>query len=177
MPSDNIERAIKKGLGNDGSAAIESVVYEGYGPAGTALIIEAATDNKNRTVSNIKHLLSKHGGSLGAQGSVAWQFQTRGQIMVDASNNIENAQLVAIDAGAVDAVESEEGLIIYTTPEQLESVKSQLEAAGINISLAEIVQESTQPVELSEEDQNKADQLLAILEDDEDITAVHTNIV
>ncbi len=176
MPNDNIERAIKKGLGQDSGATLESVVYEGYGPAGIALIIESVTDNKNRTVSNVKHLLSKFGGSLGAQGSVAWQFQTRGQIMVDNSNNIEKAQLAAIDAGAIDALESDEGLIIYTNPEELELIKAKLEQVGIVVSQAEIMQTSSQPIGLSAEEHDKADQLLAALEDDEDITAIHTNI-
>src|SRR6185369_16749610 len=86
MPNDNIDRAVKKGLGTDGGQALEEIIYEGYGPSGTAFLVETATDNKNRTVSNIKHIFSKHGGSLGPIGSVSWQFATRGQILVERGN-------------------------------------------------------------------------------------------
>jgi len=174
MPSDNIDRAIKKGLG-EGAAGIEEVTYEGYGPFGTAFLIEAATDNKNRTVSNIKHLLTKHGGNLGGQGSVAWQFQTRGQILVERSDEIDKIELAAIDAGAEDVRESAEGLEIYTAPNDLEQVKLKVTAAGASIAQSEIIQESSQGVDLTEGQKPKVDALLAELENDEDVIAVHTS--
>jgi YebC/PmpR family DNA-binding regulatory protein len=175
MPNDNIDRAIKKGLGEGGGQAIEEVVYEGYGPFGTAFIIEAATDNKNRTVSSIKHLLSKHGGNLGAAGSVSWQFATKGQILVERAENLDDLELAAIDAGAEDVVESEEGLAVYTKPDQLDAVKKTLAAAGARIVEAEVIQESTQPMELSDEERNKVETLYSELESDEDVIGVHTN--
>ncbi len=175
MPNDNIERAIKKGLGEGGGQAIEEVVYEGYGPFGTAFIIEAATDNKNRTVSSIKHLLSKHGGNLGAAGSVSWQFTTKGQILVERTANLDELELVAIDAGAEDVVESEEGLAVYTRPEELDAVKKTLAAAGATIVAAEVIQESNQPMELSDEEKIKVETLYSELESDEDVIGVHTN--
>lgn len=175
MPNDNIDRAIKKGLGEGGGQAIEEVVYEGYGPFGTAFIIEAATDNKNRTVSSIKHLLSKHGGNLGAAGSVSWQFTTKGQILVERAENLDELELAAIDAGAEDVIESEEGLAVYTKPEQLDAVKKALAAAGANIVEAEVIQESTQLMELSDEEKTKVETLYSELESDEDVIGVHTN--
>jgi len=176
MPNDNIDRAIKKGLG-EGGAAIEQVIYEGYGPFGTAFLIEAATDNKNRTVQSIKHTLSAHGGNLGGQGSVAWQFQTRGQILVerDAGQDLEKIELAAIDAGAEDVRESTEGLEIYTRPADLENVKSKVLDAGGTIAQAEVIQESSQGVDLTEGQKPKVDALFAELENNEDVIAVHTS--
>jgi YebC/PmpR family DNA-binding regulatory protein len=180
MPNDNIDRAIKKGTGTDGGQAIEEVVYEGYGPFGTAFLIEAATDNKNRTVSNIKHILTKHGGNLGAAGSVAWQFVTRGQILVERAGNSAQSdlaalELAAIDANAADVRESAEGLEIYTLPADLETIKQKILAAGAKIAQAEVIQESTQGVDLTEQQKPKVDALFAELENDEDIIAVHTS--
>ncbi len=176
MPNDNIERAIKKGLGTDGSAAIAFVIYEGYGPFGTAFLIETATDNKNRTVNNIKHIFSKHHGSLGSQGSVAWQFITRGQILVEReSDDLSTLTLVAIDAGAEDVRESSEGLEVYTKLEALESVKQAVLAAGARIAQAEIIKESSQGIDLIESQKPLVDALFAELESDEDVIAVHTS--
>jgi YebC/PmpR family DNA-binding regulatory protein len=177
LQNDNIDRAIKKGLGLDGSAAIEEVLYEGYGPFGTAFIVEAATDNKNRTVSSVKHSLTKAGGNLGSQGSVAWQFSTHGQILVEATNNLDELTLVAIDAGSTDIEESDDGLAITTTPENLETVKEALVAAGATIAEAEIVKTSSQPVSLSEDERAKVEQLYNELEQNEDVTAVYTNAI
>lgn len=176
MPNDNIERAIKKGLGEDGGQAIEEIVYEGYGPFGTAFLIDTATDNKNRTVSSVKHILSKHGGNLGANGSVAWQFSTRGQILVEREDkDLTDLELTAIDAGADDVIESNDGLEIYTQIENLETIKEKLVAAGAKIVHAELMQQSSQGVELSEEEKRKVESLFADLESDEDVIGVHTN--
>lgn len=176
MPNDNIERAIKKGLGQDGSAIIEEVTYEGYGPYGTAFIIETATDNRNRTVSNIKHILSKHDGTLGAQGSVSWQFTTRGQIMIIRDNrDLPELGLAAIDRGAEDIAESEEGLIIYTKPQDLDKIKNWLIESGVEVAEAEIVKESEQQIELSNGQWTVIEKLIQELEDNEDVTAVYTS--
>jgi YebC/PmpR family DNA-binding regulatory protein len=174
MPNDSIERAVKKGLG-EGGVSIEEITYEGYGPFGTAFLIEAATDNKNRTVSNIKHILDKHGGNLGGQGSVAWQFQTRGQILVERSDNLDEIELAAIDAGAEDVRESSEGLEIYTAPNDLANIKSRVAGIGASIAQTEIIKESSQGVDLNDEQKTKVDSLFAELENDEDVIAVHTS--
>lgn len=172
LPNTTIERAIKKGLGKDGSA-IEKIVYEGYGPFGVPLLIETATDNKNRTVASIKHLLTKNNGSLGTQGSVAWQFQSTGQILVERDGQIEDYQLIAIDLGADDVIESNDGLEIKTTPELLEKIEKTLKDAGASIASSEVIQENTQPISLDEKQQRKIDSLIEQLEDDEDVTAIH----
>lgn len=178
MPNDNIDRAIKKATDKD-SLQMTEAVYEGYGPFGTAFLIEVATDNTNRAVQHIKHAFSKHDGSLGAMGSVAWQFETKGQILVARNKgqgtSLSELELVAIDAGAEDVRESEEGLEVYTTPEQLQTVKAALERAGATIAQAQIIKESSQGVDLTEEQKLKVDALFAELEDNEDVVAVHTS--
>jgi YebC/PmpR family DNA-binding regulatory protein len=180
MPNDNIDRAIKRAFDKDASQITEAT-YEGYGPFGTAFLIETATDNTNRTVSNIKHLFSKAGGALGSIGSVAWQFETRGQILISSENiqdkklKFEELELVAIEAGAIDVRESEEGLEIYTKPEDLLQVKDALVKAGATIAQTEIIKESNQGVDLTEEQKSKVEALFAALNEDEDITAVHTS--
>lgn len=177
LPNDNIERAIRKGAGLEGGATLEEVTYEGYGPYGTAFIIETATDNRNRTVSSIKHILGKHDGTLGAQGSVSWQFKTRGMILVIRDNrDLPELGLAVIDQGAEDIVESEEGLIIYTRPQDLEKIKTWLEQHQVAIAEAEIIQESEQPVELSNGQWSVVEKLIQELEDNEDVTAVYSSV-
>ncbi len=186
MPNDNIDRAIKKASDKD-SVQMTEAIYEGYGPYGTAFLVEVATDNTNRAVQHIKHAFSKHEGSLGAMGSVAWQFETKGQILVENNSQflISNSQnktpsmaeleLIAIDAGADDVRESEEGLEVYTKPELLQSVRTTLAEAGASIAQAQIIKESSQGVNLTEEQKPKVDALFAELEDNEDVVAVHTS--
>lgn len=176
MPNDNIERAVKKGAGIDGGAALEEITYEGYGPGGAALLIETTTDNKNRTVQSVKHLLSKYGGSLGAQGSVAWQFSTKGQIVIERSGDMDAIELAAIEAGAIDIESSDEGIIVYTNIQDFESAKDALQKSGARIAEAELTKVSSQPTSLNDADSQKLDGLIAILEDNEDVTAVHTNV-
>ncbi len=180
MPNDNIERAIKRAF-DKSAAQITQATYEGYGPFGTAFLVETATDNTNRTVSNIKHIFSKHGGSLGAIGSVAWQFETKGQILVasekikDKKSKLEELELLAIEVGAVDVRESEEGLEIYTKPEDLLKIRDALVKSGASIVQTDIIKESSQGVELDEEQKEKVGKLLDALSEDEDVTAVHTS--
>jgi YebC/PmpR family DNA-binding regulatory protein len=176
MPNDNIDRAIKNGVGGVGMLEIKEVIYEGYGPFGTAFLVETATDNTNRTSNNIKHIFSKHGGSFGAQGSVAWQFHTKGQILVERDrNDLSTIELTAIDAGAEDVRESTEGLEVYTQPQSLDAIKKVLVLAGAKIAQAEIIKESSQGTDLTEEQKPKVDALFAELENDEDVIAVHTS--
>jgi len=174
MPNDNIDRAIKNGLG-EGAAAVKEVVYEGYGPYGTAFLVEAATDNSNRTFNNIRKIFSGHGGTIGAQGSVAWQFSTKGQILVERDAKISDIEMAAIDAGADDVRESNEGLEVYTSVSDLHKIKLALEKAGAKIAQAEIIKESSQGTDLAEEQKPKVDSLFADLEADDDVLAVHTS--
>lgn len=176
VPKDVIDRAIKRGTGESKEGQLEDAVYEGYGPFGTAFLIEAATDNKNRTTGNIKHILDQHGGHLGTQGSVAWQFATRGQILIERDRpDLSDFQLRAIDAGAEDVRESPEGLEVYTLPLDLDKIKQLLLAAGAKIAEAQIIKESTQGVDLTAEQKTEIDTLAGALEDDEDVIAVHTS--
>lgn len=176
MPNDNIVRAIKAAVGGNGSN-LKEVVYEGYGPFGTAFLVEAATDNPNRTYQNIKHIFSKHNGNIGAQGSVAWQFVTKGQILVERGSreDLSDLELAAIDAGAEDVRESEEGLEVYTLPLDVQKIKETLIKASAKVARADIIKESSQGIDLSETQKPKVDALFAELENDEDVIAVHTS--
>lgn len=175
MPNDNIDRAIKAGSGT-AAGSIKEVVYEGYGPFGTAFLVEAATDNSNRTFNNIRKIFTEAGGSIGAQGSVAWQFATKGQILVERDRaDLSELELIAIDAGADDVRESEEGLEVYTSVQNLDKIKKALGQAGAKIARADIIKESSQGTDLTEEQKPRVDELFAELENDEDVIAVHTS--
>jgi YebC/PmpR family DNA-binding regulatory protein len=175
MPNDNVQRAIKNAEGA-GAGAIKEVVYEGYGPYGTSFLIEAATDNTNRTFNDIRHIFTKHGGNIGAQGSVAWQFVTKGQILVERDrDDLSDLELAAIDAGAEDVRESAEGLEVYTLSLDLQKIKDVLVKAGAKIAQADIIKESSQGTDLTEEQKTPVDSLFAELENDEDVIAVHTS--
>src|ERR671924_1375602 len=134
MPKDNIQRAIDKGTGaGAGAEAIERVVYEGYGPGGAAILVEALTDNRNRTGAEIRHAFDKHGGSLGEPGSVAWVFEKRGVVMVDADRYSEDDLIPAIDAGAEDVTKEGDSLKVVTAAENLAAIRDALEEAGVEI--------------------------------------------
>src|SRR3954452_10475513 len=149
MPKDNIERAIAKGTGEGADAeALEDVVYEGYGPGGVAMLVEAVTDNRNRTGSEVRHIFSKHGGSLGEPGSVAWQFAKKGILLVDAERFSEDDLMVAIDAGAEDVAQDENVWEIVTEPGALQEVRIALEGAGVELQNAELTMRPTTSVDL-----------------------------
>lgn len=175
MPADNIDRAIKRGAG-EGKEAIESVVYEGYGPAGTAMMVETITDNKNRTTQTIRNTFNKYGGRMGEQGSVAWMFESKGQILLEKQPGTEDLALELIDIGVEDIKETPDGFEIYTLPVDLEKIKKWIEDKGLKILDAEVIMKPNQTVELSEEDNKKVQQLIDALEDDDDIMTVHTNL-
>jgi YebC/PmpR family DNA-binding regulatory protein len=176
MPKDNIERAIAKGTGDGADAdAIEAVLYEGYGPGGVALLIEALTDNRNRTGSDVRHLLSKHGGSLGEPGSVAYLFDKRGVITVDAERWSEDDLIVAIDAGAEDIEQDEDVFEVLTEPAALAAVRAAIEQAGIEVQTAEVTQRPKTRVPVKEEQAVKLMRLIDALEDNDDVGAVHAN--
>jgi len=174
MPNDNIDRAIKNALGAD-AGTVKEIIYEGYGPFGTSFLVECASDNTNRTFQNIRHIFTKHGGRLGGQNSVAWQFVTKGQILVERDNNLSAIEMAAIDARADDVRESDEGLEIYTSASDLDKIKEVLIKAGAKIAEAEIIKESSQGIDLTEQQKPKVGSLFAELEDDEDVIAVHTS--
>ena len=176
MPKDNIERAIAKGTGAGTDAdAIETVLYEAYGPGGTALLIEAYTENRNRTGAEVRHLLSKNGGNLGEPGSVAYLFDKRGLVRVDASRYGEDDLLVAVEAGAEDIVSDDDVLEVYTAPSDLGAVRAAIEGAGIEIEGAEVIQHPSVRVELDEPAAVRLFRLIEALEDNDDIGAVHAN--
>ncbi len=176
MPKDNIERAIAKGTGEGADAeSFEEVVYEGYGPGGVALLIEALTDNRNRTGSDVRHLLTKHGGNLGEPGSVAYVFEKKGVIVVDAALHTEDDLIVAIDAGAEDIASDEDVFEVLTEPADLPGVRAALEAAGIAFQSAEVTQRPRTRVELDESGAAKLLRLIDALEDNDDVGEVHAN--
>jgi YebC/PmpR family DNA-binding regulatory protein len=176
MPKDNIERAIAKGTGADADAdAFETVVYEGYGPGGVAFLVETLTDNRNRTGSDVRHLFSKHGGSLGEPGSVAWQFEKKGTLLVDADRYSEDDLMAAIDAGAEDVVQDESIWEIVTEPGDLQAVREALKTAGVEVQNAELTMRPTSTVEIDEDGAGKVLRLIDALDDNDDVNAVHAN--
>lgn len=175
MPADNIDRAIKRGTGEDKGAQITAAVYEGMGPAGSAFIIETASDNTNRTHQEIRTIFTKNNGQLGNAGGVAWMFDRVGMILATNSSSDEST-LAAIDAGAKDVKESEEGLEILTEPQDLMKVKEAIEASGAKIETAELVYLAKQPLEAPDSDKTKIEKLTEILEDNDDVVNVYTNL-
>ncbi len=176
MPKDNIERAIAKGTGSGADVdALENVMYEGYGPGGVALLIEAVTDNRNRTGADVRHLLSKGNGSLGEPGSVAYNFDKKGVIAVDGERYTEDDLIVAIDAGAEDISLDDDLYEIVTEPADLTAVRQALEAAEIEIQNAEVIQRPKVLVPVDEDTATKLLRLIDNLEDNDDVDAVHAN--
>jgi YebC/PmpR family DNA-binding regulatory protein len=176
MPKDNIERAIAKGTGADSDAeAFESVLYEGYGPGGVAILVEALTDNRNRTGSEVRHTFTKHGGNLGEPGSVAWTFEKKGQIVVDGSRYSEDDLLSAIDAGVEDMVLDGDVWEIVTGPTDVAAVRDALAAEGVEIEAAELVQRPTTRTPVKEDRVRTLINLIDALEEHDDVQAVHAN--
>jgi YebC/PmpR family DNA-binding regulatory protein len=176
MPKDNIERAIAKGTGAGADAEnYEAVVYEGYGPGGVAMLIEAMTDNRNRTGSEVRHLLSKHGGNLGEPGSVAYLFDKKGVVVVDAEKYSEDDLMPAIEAGAEDINQDEDVFEILTEPAVLTEVRSALEGAGIELESGEVRWQPKTTVELDEDGAGKLMKLIEALEDNDDVDQVNAN--
>ncbi len=178
MPSENIKRAIMKGTGELPGTSYEETFYEGYGPGGAAILLEALTDNKNRTSSEIRHILSKHGGSLGEAGCVSWIFDKKGYILIEKNKADEDTLIaVALDAGAEDMKNDpkEDNYEIITAPENLNKVKSAIEASGIPVSLAEVTMLPKSYVTLDEKNAEQMIKLIEMLEDHDDIQNVYTN--
>ena len=176
MPKDNIERAIAKGTGADAdAAAYEAVLYEGYGPGGVAILVEALTDNRNRTGSEVRHAFTKHGGNLGEPGSVAWTFEKKGELVVDGSRYSEDDLLAAIDAGAEDMALDGDVWEIVTGPSELQAVRQTLADAGVEIESAELVQRPTTRTPVDEDRVRTLMNLIETLEEHDDVQGVHAN--
>ena len=177
MPADNIKRAIEKATGGGDDVQYEEIVYEGYGPGGVAVLVEAATDNRNRTASEVRSIFAKTGGQLAGSGAVAWQFEPRGLITVmRAGADPDEVALAAIDAGAVDVDTDVDPIEIYTEPGDLEAVRKALEAAGVGVEDAELAMLAKQTVSLDAEHVRKALRLVELLEDLDDVQRVTANV-
>ncbi len=178
MPKDNIERAIAKGAGaGDEGSGFETVVYEGYGPDGVAVLVEALTDNRNRTASEVRHLFSKHGGNLGTTGAVAWQFERRGVVVVPA-DGVDEDELVlaAADAGADDVERDGSSFAVTSAPDLLASVRGALEEAGFPVDSAELAMVPKSTVAVTDESSaRRVMRLVEELEDTEDVQGVYAN--
>jgi YebC/PmpR family DNA-binding regulatory protein len=176
MPKDSIQRAIDRGTGAgaDGET-IERVLYEGYGPSGVAVLVEALTDNRNRTSADVRHTFDKNSGSLGEPGSVAWVFEKRGVVMVDAYRYTEDDLIPAIDAGAEDVAREGDSLKVVSAAEDLAAVRRALEAAGVDIESAQLTMEPKNVVEVGETDARAVMRLMEALDDHDDVEAVHAN--
>ena len=176
MPKDNIERAIAKGTGAGVDAdQIETVVYEGYGPGGVALLIEALTDNRNRTGADVRHALSKHGGSLGEPGSVSYLFDKQAVVVVDAEHYDEDDLMPAIDAGAQDIALDDDVYEVLSEPAALTAVRAALQEAGVEIESADVTQRPKVRVPVGEADAQRLMKLIDALEEFDDVGAVHAN--
>lgn len=177
MPKDNIERAIKKGTGELEGVDYIELTYEGYGPGGVAILIEALTDNKNRTAADIRSIFTKHGGNLGESGSVAYMFQRKGIITFDAEQYSEDEIFeAALEAGAED-VTSEDGEIeVLTSPEEFSAVSEALETAGFKSSRSEVSMVPEATVSLDDETTAKALKLIDLIDDHDDVNSVSTNL-
>lgn len=176
MPGDNVERAIKKGTGQLEGVNYEEIMYEGFGPGGAAILIQATTDNQNRTVSEVRFLFSRHGGNLGAQNSVAWMFDKKGLITLDASRVEEDAALeAALDAGADDMARDGDQFVITTTPATLHAVQDALKKLGFASTGAEIAMVPKNTVKVEAGDASKLLALMEALDDHDDVSKIFSN--
>jgi YebC/PmpR family DNA-binding regulatory protein len=176
MPADTIKRNIDKATGNLEGVQYEEIRYEGYGVGGVALMVDTMTDNKVRTVAEVRHALSKHGGNMGTEGSVAFQFKHCGQIVLAPGTSEDKVMEVALEAGAEDVLTDEEGAIeVLTQPTDFEAVKAALDQAGLVAGMAEVTYRAENTIELSEDDQVKMQKILDALEELEDVQEVYHN--
>ena len=179
MPNDTIERGIKKAAGDANSVNYATVTYEGYGPNGTAIIVDALTDNKNRTASNVRNAFTKGGGNVGTQGCVSFMFDKKGQIIIDKevyTGDADELMMIAVDAGAEDFVEEDDSFEIITSPDDFSVVREAIEAAGIEMVSAEVTMIPQTWAELTDEmDIKKMNKLLDLLDEDDDVQAVYHN--
>ena len=176
MPNDTIDRAIRRGTGEEAGVSYEEITYEGYGPGGVALMVQSMTDNRNRTVAEIRHIFSKNGGNLGESGSVGWMFEKKGYIVVDKSTKSEEELFeLAIDAGADDLRDDEDTFEVITSPEAFDGVLSAIKKAGIEPQVAEVEMVPQNYVRLEGQDARQMLKLMEALEDHEDVQKVSAN--
>ena len=176
MPNDNIDRAIKKGTGELEGVSYEEVTYEGYGPGGTALLIEASTDNANRTVAEIRHVFSRNGGNLGASNSVAWMFDRKGLVTIEAGGKDEDRAMEdALEAGAEDFTREGDVFIVATTVPNFHAVQAALKARGYKVESAELAQVPRNTVKVEGDDATRVLRLVDALEELDDVSKVFSN--
>lgn len=176
MPKANIERAIDRGTGEgDDAVIVERIQFEGYGPGGAAILVDALTDNRNRTSAEVRHAFSRHGGNLGEPGSVAWMFETNGVVVIDGGKYGEDDLITAIDAGASDVVEENGKLRVLAEPTDLTAVKEAISAEGVEIESVGLAVEPTNTVEIAESEARTLIKLLEAIEDQDDVNDVHAN--
>lgn len=178
MPKENIERAIKRGAGELEGAKYEEITYEGYGPGGVAILVRSLTDNRNRTAAAVRHIFESHGGSLGTEGCVAWQFERRGVVQVEAvpeGMEVEELVLLAIEGGAEDFTEEDGILTFYTAPTQLAQVRDALRGAGVEVSRAQLAWVPKSTVKVEGREAERLLKLLDELDDHEDVQEVVAN--
>ena len=176
MPKDTINRAIQRGAGNDDNANLEEVVYEGYGPSGVAILVETMTDNRNRTVAEVRHAFTKHGGNLGTDGSVAYLFEKIGSIQVKTSLSEEELLEHVIDAGGDDLIYSDSEAEIYCSSNLLHEVNDSLKEKGLEIDATQIIMKPTTTVEADNELAEKVIKLIDFIEDLDDVQEVYSNV-
>lgn len=178
MPKDNIDRAIAKGVGGGEGAALRELVYEAFGPAGSAFVITALSDNSNRTAGEVKNILSKNGGTLAGQGAVMWQFGKLGIIRTskDLGLKIKDKELELIDAGAEDIKYEEDGVIIFTKPENLQKVKEVLDKENITAESADIEYVAKEPKEATDAEWEKIESLIDAIDENDDVDEIYTNV-
>ena len=176
MPKENIERGIKKGTGELEGVSYEEASYEGYGPGGVAVLVDCLTDNKNRTVADIKHLFERHGGNLGEPGCVAWMFEQKG-LMVFEKDKVDEEELfdLALEAGAEDVREEETEFEVITAPSDLESVKQAIDDAGLSYALAEVTKIPQNTVKVEGKKAQQTLNLMQSIEDHDDVSHVYAN--
>lgn len=176
MPADNIKRNIDKATGNLEGVTYEEIRYEGYGIGGAAIIVDTMTDNRVRTVADVRHAFNKYGGNMGTEGSVAFQFKHCGQIIFAPGTSEDQVMEIALEAGAEDVVTDEDGAIeVLTAPNEFEAVKNALEAAGLKPEVAEVTMRAENTIELQGDDAERMQKLLDILEDLDDVQDVYHN--
>ncbi|MDF2943383.1 MAG: hypothetical protein K0S01_2241 [Herbinix sp.] len=179
MPNDTIDRSIKKAAGDANAVNYETVTYEGYGPNGIAIIVEALTDNKNRTAANVRNAFTKGGGNVGSQGCVSYMFDEKGQIIIDKEEcdmKADDLMMIVLDAGAEDFAEEDDSFEIFTNPDDFSSVRENIEKAGIAMAQADISMIPQTWVELSsEQDIKMMQRILDLLDEDDDVNEVYHN--
>ncbi|MCX6714358.1 MAG: YebC/PmpR family DNA-binding transcriptional regulator [Candidatus Uhrbacteria bacterium] len=180
MPKDNIERAIKRGTGEDGAGAIVEIIYEGFGPGGSAMLIKSLTDNRNRSISEIRTAITKNNGTMAGQGSVAWMFEKKGVVTIVDPSRVKDRdvfELAVIDAGADDIIEDDGLLQVLSPPDQLKKVLDGIEALGVKVDGAEIEYRAKEFVALENaEGKQQFEKLMEVLDELEDVDTVYTNV-